>query len=166
MKYWKKSLSLIFVLFAFLIITCDGNNDVSICKGRTDTAIDDINCGGENCHCLPKIYGNFDEIKIYRQKTIQDEQAQISAGIINEIYYSLKNGYISQVFPEKINVFSNRIKKIYITSGDFSNNSKLIVLEENIWQIGCDTPQDVMSAKMQGFFMMTDEIWEEFIRDN
>ena len=97
---------LIILILVVIFISCEEDNSIK-CLGRTDTAIDDINCGGKNCHCLAKIYGNIANISIYREKNVTNEQA-ISAT------ENIITGYNNRKL-EIENINTNKVNAIHIT---------------------------------------------------
>ena len=107
MKNYKKISVLIISVLVVIFIGCEEDNSKK-CLERTDTAIDDINCGGKNCHCLPKVYGNIASIPIYREKNVTNEQA-ISAT------ENIISGYNDKDPSLVANINTSKVSAIHIT---------------------------------------------------
>jgi len=109
MKNYKKNkiiLVLIISVLVVIFIGCEEDNSIK-CLERTDTAIDDIDCGGENCHCTPKIYGNIENVNIYREKDVSNEEAIIA-------YNNIITGYNYRKLEIK-NINTTKVNAIHIT---------------------------------------------------
>lgn len=108
-------LSMVAVIIFLGFGACKEDEEEIKCLKRTDTAIDDINCGGKNCICSTKIYGYIVGIPIYREKGVTDAQATEVPSEIFAQYEILKNETIDPIGAHVENINTASVSAIYLT---------------------------------------------------
>ena len=158
MKIWKHYGIISFLViyfFTFIFIACD--EDIK-CLGRTDTAIDDIDCGGKNCYCSPKVFGNVWGIPIYRVKNIIADQAEIDTIEMIKSYNELQKFLQADTINVKI---PERLTAIHIVEPYDLNK---LGLKGTIFKLQSGTPYPEINGRLFSIgYDISDEVWNDIL---
>jgi len=121
-----KSILMVLVVGALVCSSCkDGSpketfddetppcNCLSTYGSTAHLAIDEAcKCGGTECACTPKVYGNIANIPIYREASVSDAQAITAASNIEAGFAKITDE------GSLIHLTSNKLSAIYISEED------------------------------------------------